>query len=291
MDYWNSREYFSFLSHTDWLTVMAVFLPSDQITALHARHKRTLFCWELLLVSLSCSQFVFKINDQPQRTVESKRIKVDTGATSHVIRDIERFKDFDDSFQPDNHFIELADSSKTNGVALKRGDAEICQVNANGNMESVTLKGSLRSDNRSEFKWNDFQRLLCDNSIRHETSAPYLPDQNGTAERIWWTLFEMARCMVIENNLPKSLWTYTVMTAAVIRNRCFNNCLKQTPYYMITGRKPDLSKMNIFESTCHAYKNLKKLDPKCEKGIFVGYDRNSTSYLVFYPENNSVLKH
>ena len=94
--------------------------------------------------------------------------------------------------------------------------------------------------------------------------------------------------MVIENNLPKSLWTYAVMTAAVIRNRCFNNRLKQTPYYMITGREPDLSKMNIFGSTCYAYKNLKKkLDLKCE----IGYDRNSPAYLVFYPESNRVLKH
>ena len=120
---------------------------------------------------------------------------------------------------------------------------------------------------------------------------PYSPHQNGTAERNWRTLFEMARSMVIENNLPKSLWTYAVMTAAVIRNRCFNNRLKQTPYYMITGRKPDLSKGNIFGSTCYAYKKLKKLDPKCEKGIFVEYERNSPAYLVFYPEDNRVLKH
>ena len=50
--------------------------------------------------------------------------------------------------------------------------------------------------------------------------------------------------------------------------------------------------MNIFESTCYIYKNLKKkLDPKCEKGIFVGYDRNSPAYLVFYSEDNRVLKH
>ena len=138
---------------------------------------------------------------------------------------------------------------------------------------------SLRSDNGSEFKSNDFQRLLSDKGIRHETSAPYSPHQNGTAERNWQTLFEMARCMLIENNLPKSLWTYTVMTAAVIRNRCFNNRLKQTPYYMITGRKHDLSKMNIFGSTRYADKNLKKkLDLKCEKGICVGYDRNSPAY-------------
>ena len=89
------------------------------------------------------SSLVFKINDRPQSTVESKRIMVDTGATSHIIKDIERFKNFDDSFQPDNHFIKLADGTKMNGVALKPGDPEICLVNSNGNMESVTLKGAL----------------------------------------------------------------------------------------------------------------------------------------------------
>ena len=85
------------------------------------------------------SSFVFKINDRPQRTVESRRIMVDTGATSLIKRDIEGFKNFNDSFQPDNHFIELAYGTKTNGVALRRGDADICLVNANGNMESVTF--------------------------------------------------------------------------------------------------------------------------------------------------------
>ena len=61
---------------------------------------------------------------------------------------------------------------------------------------------------------------------------------------------------------------------------------------MITGRKPDLSKMNIFGSASYAYKNLKKkLDPKYEQGIFVEYDRNSPAYLVFYPEDNRVLQH
>ena len=61
---------------------------------------------------------------------------------------------------------------------------------------------------------------------------------------------------------------------------------------MLTGRKSNLSKMRIFGSTCYDYKNLrKKLNPKCEKRIFVGYDRNSPSYLVFYPRNKRILKH
>ncbi len=36
--------------------------------------------------------------------------------------------------------------------------------------------------------------------------------------------------------------------------------------------------------------NKKKLDSRCEKGIFVGYDKNSPAYLVFYPESGKVIK-
>ena len=43
----------------------------------------------------------------------------------------------------------------------------------------------LRSDNESEFKSNDFQRLLCGNSIRHKMFASYSPHQNGMVERNW----------------------------------------------------------------------------------------------------------
>lgn len=87
----------------------------------------------------------------------------------------------------------------------------------------------IRSDNGTEFTSSAFQSLLCQNAIRHETSAPWSPHQNGTAERAWRTLFEMARCMLIESKLPKQLWPYAVQTAATIRNRCYNRRLGQTP--------------------------------------------------------------
>lgn len=101
----------------------------------------------------------------------------------------------------------------------------------------------------------------------------------------------MARCMLIESSLPKMLWTYAIQTAAAIRNRCYNRRVGQTPYYMLTGKKPDLSRMKIFGSKCYAYKqNKKKLDSRCEKGIFIGYDKNSPAYLVFYPDSGKVNK-
>ena len=34
--------------------------------------------------------------------------------------------------------------------------------------------------------------------------------------------------------------------------------------------------------------NAKKLDARSKKGIFVGYDRDSPAYLVYYPESNKV---
>ena len=98
--------------------------------------------------------------------------------------------------------------------------------------------------------------------------------------------------MIIESHLPKELWTYAVQTAFMVRNRCFNNRTKQTPYFMLTGKQPNLAKMQKFGSVCYAYRQDKrKLDPRCDKGIFVGYDKNSPAYLVYYPSSGKVQKH
>lgn len=175
---------------------------------------------------------------------------------------------------------------KVKSDTVKATEKFIADVAPHGKIRCV------RSDNGTEFTSKEFQSLLSKNAIRHETSAPYSPHQNGTAERNWRTLFEMARCMLIESNLPKELWTYAVQTAAAIRNRCYTRRTGQTSYYMLTEKKPDLSRMTTFGSVCYAYKqNKKKLDSRCEKGIFVGYDKNSPAYLVFYRDTGRVLKH
>lgn len=41
----------------------------------------------------------------------------------------------------------------------------------------------IRSDNGSKYTNREFKTLLTKNGIRHETSAPYSPHQNGTADR------------------------------------------------------------------------------------------------------------
>ena len=143
----------------------------------------------------------------------------------------------------------------------------------------------------TEYSCTEFQSLCVRNRIKHERSAPYSPHQDGTAERGWRTLFEIARCLLLDAELPNMLWTYAVATAAYIRNRCYNSPTGQTPFYLLTGRKPDVSTMHVFGTVCFAYEqNKTKLDARCKQGIFVGYDKGSPAYLVYHPDTNEIRR-
>jgi len=75
---------------------------------------------------------------------------------------------------------------------------------------------------------------------------------------------------LIEANMPKFLWTYSVRAAAYIRNRCFNPRTNLTAYEVFTGSKPNISNMHILGTKCHAYvQNETKLDPRSEPGIIL----------------------
>ena len=103
----------------------------------------------------------------------------------------------------------------------------------------------MRSDSGGEFTSKEFSQILIDNKIKHEKTAPYSPHQNGIAERAWRTIFEMARCLLVESQLPKYMWSYAVMTSAYISNRCYNNRIGKTPFEAVTLKKPNL-KICIF---------------------------------------------
>ena len=104
----------------------------------------------------------------------------------------------------------LADSRPFGKVKSMSTDDYLCPVQR------------LRSDNGGEFTAKTFGDAMVSHSIKHEKSAPHSPHQNGTVERGWRTMFSMARCLLVESKLPQNLWTYAVMTAVYIRNRCFH---------------------------------------------------------------------
>ena len=69
---------------------------------------------------------------------------VHTGATCHIVSDKDKFNIFyDDIFVPSEHYIELADNSKSNGVLNARGNATIDVHDNNGVKYNVILQNSL----------------------------------------------------------------------------------------------------------------------------------------------------
>ena len=174
----------------------------------------------------------------------------------------------------------------------QKSDTTIAFKKFLADVSPLGLVKRVRSDNGGEFTSNEFKNVLTDNFIRHEKSAPHSPHQNGTAESHWRTLFEMARCLLINANLPKSLWTYAVKASAYIRNRCFNRRLGKTAFEAMTHKKPNVSNMHTFGQTCFALiDNPKKLDPpRAEKGIFVGYDTGSPAYFIYFPNKETVKR-
>jgi hypothetical protein len=115
----------------------------------------------------------------------------------------------------------------------------------------------LRSDNGTEYTSAETQSVLVQHFIKHERFAPYLPHQNGTAERGWRTLFEMARCLLLESKILKEMRTYAVMPAAYIRNRCYNVRIGQTPFRLFTGQRSNPSNIHVFGIVCYSYEQNK----------------------------------
>lgn len=68
---------------------------------------------------------------------------VDCGATSHIITEEAIFTRFDESFNPESHYMELADGTRMNHVALKRGDAEVFLLDQEGKKVKATLRRAL----------------------------------------------------------------------------------------------------------------------------------------------------
>ena len=66
--------------------------------------------------------------------------------------------------------------------------------------------------------------------VKHETTAPYTPEQNEAAERFNRTLMERVRAMLFDAQQPKDLWAEAAVTATYIKNRSSRNGRAQTPW-------------------------------------------------------------
>jgi hypothetical protein len=149
---------------------------------------------------------------------------------------------------------------------------------------------ALRTDRGGEFNSNLFTVFCNETGIKHYTTTPYSPQQNGVVERRNQTVVEMARCLLKSKGMPSRFWGEVVVTAIFILNRAPTKSLQNmTPFEPWHGKKPRVEHMKTFGCIVHVKKvgpGITKLSDRSTKMVFLGYESGTKGYRVFDPVNN-----
>ena len=129
----------------------------------------------------SSHSFAFTFNEQELSTrgKTTPNLLLDSGATSHIIVDHEKFVDFDDKFNASSHFIELADGSKAN-VCLGRGNASVKLYDINGKLRDVVLDNALYIPSYKQNIFSVSASIAKGASVSLEKERKYFKAHDGT---------------------------------------------------------------------------------------------------------------
>lgn len=147
----------------------------------------------------------------------------------------------------------------------------------------------LRTDNGGEYTSIELENYLKTNGIRHQTTVPYTPQQNGVAERTNRTLLERVRCMLFESNLDKRYWAEAMNTAVYLKNVSPTAAVRgNVPEGCWRDEKIDISHLRVFgcQAQVHVPKEKRsKLDKRSKTLTFVGYCTDTKGYRLMSPDD------
>jgi hypothetical protein len=147
-----------------------------------------------------------------------------------------------------------------------------------------------RMDRGGEFMSKEFIKHHGEQGTQRELTVHDSPPQNGVSERGMRTRAEATRALLLASGLPRNLWAEAMSHSVWLQNRSPTRALNgKTPYEMINGKKPYLGGIQEFGVAAYV-KDLKagKLDPRAQKGRFVGYDSESKGFRIYWPEKRSI---
>ena len=76
-------------------------------------------------------------------TTDDNSLLVDCGATAHCLNDRSQFISFDETFNPEEHYVKLANGETSNELAKKRGTALLNICDLSGAMRRTRLEDAL----------------------------------------------------------------------------------------------------------------------------------------------------
>ena len=148
----------------------------------------------------------------------------------------------------------------------------------------------VHSDQAQEYK--ALGGYLRDQGIEQSFSTAYTPQSNGLAERYNRTLLDKVRSMLTDSGLDMKFWGEATIYATHLCNVTATKVNGgQTPYEVLFGKKPNVSKLRIFG--CAAYMHMTKerrpwkLAARSMPGVFIGLENGL--YRVWNLQKNEVF--
>jgi len=151
---------------------------------------------------------------------------------------------------------------------------------------------ALRTDRGGEFLAKDFEQYCAELGLHRELTAPYSPQQNGVIERRNQSVVGTSQSMLKAKGLPGEFWGEAVTMTVYLLNRSSSKSVGgKTPYELWTDSVPGVQHLRMFGCIAHmkvTTPNLKKLDDRSRRTIFVGYEPGSKAYRVYDPVTRRV---
>ena len=123
-----------------------------------------------------------------------------------------------------SYFLLVVDDfSRYMWIELLRSKAEallsLKKIKQRAETENEGKLKAIRTDRGGEFNSATFTIFCNEQGIKHYTTTPYSPQQNGVVERRNQSVVEMARCMLKSKRMPQKYWGEAVTTAVYLLNR------------------------------------------------------------------------
>lgn len=152
---------------------------------------------------------------------------------------------------------------------------------------------NVRSDNGGEFCNRQFEEQFNDLGIKFELTNSYTPEQNGSVERLNFTIMDGVKAMLEESGMSREFWPEAVLTFTYVWNRTCHTGQTKTPIELFSGNKPSVKHLKPFGTVAYVgvpKQKRVKLDNRAKKGFMVGYALRTRGYRVWIPEEDRIVE-
>lgn len=150
----------------------------------------------------------------------------------------------------------------------------------------------VRTDMASYYTSDEFGTLLHSKGVVHQFSAPYVPQQNGLAERLNRTLIESTRATLHQGNLPIQFWGFALEAVVTTYNLSPHSAKHdKSPHYLLFGEETTLNHLKPIGSRCTYLlrTTTTKFSPKGKPAILIGYPPFTKAYRLWDENDGKII--